>query len=205
MFLGKHSVDCLVSAITMNVVLILGSVREGRKTNRVALHLASLFEALDGVTVTLLDLAEYNLPVFSNRWAKEPDPDPSIVKFAGELAAADAMVLISPEYHGSYTGVLKNALDHYWGEFKRKPIGVVTTGSGRFGGVNASSEMQQLVLSLGAFPMPTKLLVPFVQDAFAEEGACINDRVGQDSLTFVEEFVWFSRAIVAAKKSESIL
>lgn len=188
----------------MNIALILGSVRQGRKTNRVALHLKALFESQEDVSVTLLDLAEYNLPVFSTRWAKESKPDPAIVNFANELSQADAMVLISPEYHGSYTGVLKNALDHYWGEFKRKPIGVVTTGSGRFGGVNASSEMQQLVLSLGAFPIPTKLMVPFVQDAFSEAGQPINERVTLDSLKFVEDFVWFSAAINAAKTERPV-
>ncbi len=173
----------------MNIALILGSVREGRKTDRVALYLKELLERQEGVSVTLLDLAEFRLPVFSSRWAKESDPDPAIVAFAKELSQADSMVLISPEYHGSYTGVLKNALDHYWGEFKRKPIGVVTTGSGRFGGVNASSEMQQLILSLGGFPMPTKLLVPFVQDAFSEAGAPIDERVQLDCIRFVQEFV----------------
>lgn len=183
----------------MNIALILGSVREGRKTDRVALYVQELLNQQEGITVTLLDLAKFNLPVFSSRWAKESEPDPSIVEFSQELSQADAMVLISPEYHGSYTGVLKNALDHYWGEFKRKPIGVVTTGSGRFGGVNASSEMQQLILSLGGFPMPTKLLVPFVQDAFSEAGVPIAERVQLDCIRFVEEFVWFSQAITSAK------
>lgn len=188
----------------MNIVLILGSVREGRKTDRVALHLKALLEAQEGTTVTLLDLAEFRLPVFSSRWAKESEPDPAIVAFSNELSQADAMVLISPEYHGSYTGVLKNALDHYWGEFKRKPIGVVTTGSGKFGGINASSEMQQLVLSLGAFPMPTKLLVPFIQDAFTETGEPSDERVKLDCLKFVEEFIWFSQAISSAKAERPV-
>ncbi len=188
----------------MNIALILGSVREGRKTNRVAVYLKVLLEKQPGISVTLLDLAEFKLPVFSSRWAKEREPDPAIVAFANELSQADAMVLISPEYHGSYTGVLKNALDHYWGEFKRKPIGVVTTGSGRFGGVNASSEMQQLVLSLGAFPMPTKLLVPFIQDAFTEMGEPSDERTKLDCLKFIEEFIWFSGAISSAKEERPV-
>lgn len=183
----------------MNIALILGSVRAGRKSNRVALYIQSLLEKEQDISVTLLDLAEFKLPVFSSRWAKESEPASSIVEFSNELSQADAMVLISPEYHGSYTGVLKNALDHYWGEFKRKPIGVVSTGSGRFGGINASSDMQQLVLSLGAFPMPTKLLVPFVQDAFSETGEPNIERVKLDCQRFVDEFLWFAEAITVAK------
>jgi NAD(P)H-dependent FMN reductase len=63
-----------------------------------------------------------------------------------KLDQADASVFLSPEYHGSYSGALKNAVDYFSTEFRRKPIGVVAVGAGRMGGINASTEMQQLVL-----------------------------------------------------------
>jgi len=117
------------------------------------------------------------------------------------LKQADALLFVSPEYHGSYTGVLKNAVDHYREEFARKVIGVVCTGSGKFGGINASTQLQQLILSLGAFPMPRKLIVPFIQEAFDEDIQPLSLRLEKECKGFVEEFLWFSRAITKAKES----
>jgi len=151
------------------------------------------------VSAALLDLREYDLPVFSDRWQHQETPDPALIKLGRELAAADAMLFISPEYHGSYTGALKNAVDHYWKEFHRKPIGVVSTGSGRMGGINGSIQMQQLILSLGAYPMPLKLLVPFVREAFGPDYQPANEDLAQQADRFLEEFCWFGQALSAAR------
>ncbi|MDX1908536.1 MAG: NAD(P)H-dependent oxidoreductase [Bacteroidia bacterium] len=185
----------------MKIAMILGSVREGRKTDRLAYYLLERLEAEPGIEPVMLDLKEQVLPFYAHRWREQDPQDPTLAAVGAELARADAMILISPEYHGSYTGVLKNALDHYWDEFKRKPIGVVATASGRMGGINASTEMQQLVLSLGGFPMPYKLIVPFIADAFTPERQPAQPAVQTAVDTFVREFVWFARALTYAKQT----
>ena len=144
----------------MQIAIIIGSVREGRYTDKVAHFLHDQLALKPEVHPHIWDLAQDEVPILTNRWAKQEDPHENLPLMSQFLKTADGIILCSPEYHGSYSGVLKNAIDHFWKEFYRKPMGVVATGSGRFGGINASSEMQQLILSLGAFPMPTKLLVP---------------------------------------------
>ena len=186
----------------MKLKLILGSIREGRKTVHVAHHIYKLLAANTDVEVELIDLREWNLPQFVSRWGKEENPDTSLVVVAGKLAEADGLIFISPEYHGSYTGVLKNAIDHYWKEFKKKPIGVVATGAGSLGGINATTEMQQLVLSLGAFPMPQKLIVPYVQHAFEDDGTPNNEKYVAQAEQFVSEYIWFAQAITSAHKRD---
>jgi NAD(P)H-dependent FMN reductase len=119
------------------------------------------------------------------------------------LDSADAMIFLSPEYHGSYSGALKNALDYFWKEFARKPIGVVAVASGKFGGINASTDMQQLVLSLGGFPMPFKLLIPTVQHVFDEEGKLIDEFLSKSFDKFVHEYAWFAEAIADRKAKEA--
>jgi NAD(P)H-dependent FMN reductase len=113
------------------------------------------------------------------------------------------MILVSPEYHGSFSGVLKNALDFYWAEFKKKPIGVVTTGSGKMGGINASTQMQHVILSLGAYPLPTKLLIPEIQHAFNDQYEPLREDIIKNSDRFLNEFTWFANAIVVAKAEQS--
>lgn len=186
----------------MKVTIVLGSVREGRKSDRVAMHLHQLLGEEEGVTPFLLDLKEYPLPQYTNRWKDQSNPDPNLPQVSRIISESEGLILISPEYHGSYTGVLKNAVDHYWKEFQRKVIGVVSTGAGRMGGINASTEMQQLVLSLGAYPIPYKLLVPRVQEAYTIEGVPTNEQVIKDARKFLDEYLWLLKAVSFAKQKE---
>ncbi|MEZ4825288.1 MAG: NAD(P)H-dependent oxidoreductase [Bacteroidia bacterium] len=183
----------------MKIGIILGSVREGRRTHRVAHRLVEVLSAQDEVEVRLLDLEEYDLPLLRDRWERQEPVNPVLATFSAYLRESDALIFVSPEYHGSYTGVLKNAIDHFWKEFSHKPIGVVATGAGRFGGINASTEMQMLILSLGAFPMPYKLLVPFVNKIFAADDSLPDQDFEKNLQQFVSEFLWFARALANAR------
>jgi NAD(P)H-dependent FMN reductase len=191
--------------IVMNILIISGSVRTGRRSHDVAVELQKRF-INHGLTDThILDLAVYNLPVLEEKFLSgSSDMPEGLVEIQQRLDRSDAMVFLSPEYHGSYSGALKNAVDYFWKEFMRKPIGVVAVASGRFGGINASTEMQQLVLSLGAFPMPYKLLIPTVQQAFDQSGKITDDLLSKNFDRFVQEYAWFAEAISDRKIKESI-
>jgi len=81
----------------------------------------------------------------------------------------------------------------------RKPIGVAAVSAGARGGINASTVMQQLILSMGAFPMPYKLLVPHAKTAFDEDGIPV-ESLAKDVANFKNEFSWFVNAIAAPSK-----
>ncbi len=183
----------------MKIAIILGSVREGRQSHKVAQELAQKFAQQEGVEVELIDLAVLNLPMMTERINKMPQPPANLVQFSESVNKADAVILVSPEYNGSYTGVLKNAIDYLLKEFYRKPIGTVAVAGGKFGGLNATHHIQSLILHLGAFPMPLKLLVPFVQNVFDAEEHLTDETLTKSFDAFVKEFVWFAEAIVAQK------
>lgn len=186
----------------MKCAIILGSIRIGRQSHRIAYYLENKIRQR-GMDVTMIDLAEHPLPMMEedNGRLRSPADDVSII--GTQLKEADAVILVSPEYHGSFSGVLKNALDFYWAEFKKKPIGVVTTGSGKMGGINASTQMQHVVLSLGAFPLPTKLLIPEIQHAFNEQYEPQREDIVKNSERFLNDFTWFANAIITAKAEQS--
>ena len=71
------------------------------------------------------------------------------------------------------------------------------------GGINASTEMQQLILSLGGYPMPYKLLVSNVQHAFGENGELKDDFLAAGMDKFVTEFVWLTSAIIDRKQKDN--
>jgi NAD(P)H-dependent FMN reductase len=185
----------------MNIVIISGSTRIGRLSHKASIELQKRF-AKRGISTEIIDLSEYRFPILEETAKKHQNPPEGLKEFAQKLDEADAMIFVSPEYHGSYSGALKNAIDYVWKEFDKKPIGVVTATTGKFGGVNASTQMQLLVLSLGAFPMPYKLLVPFVDEAFDENGILVSESTAKSFEKFINEFLWFAEAIVNQKATQ---
>ena len=183
----------------MNIVVISGSVRIGRETHQVAEYLTAKLEEKANVRVHLVDLMDYPLPIMAETFGNLQTLPEGLTELQKLLHEADAMVWVSPEYHGTCTGALKNMLDYFWVEFHRKPIGVAAAASGRMGGINASTSMQQLVLSIGGYAMPLKLIVPYVDKAFDVNGLPIEADVEQGFVNFASEFLWFAEAIVEKK------
>jgi NAD(P)H-dependent FMN reductase len=173
----------------------------GRHTHKAAYYLKN--ELINrNIETDLIDLAEDPLPILRERANHHPDPPENALQISERLHNADALLLVTPEYHGSVSGVLKNAIDYYWHEFKKKPIGVVATSAGKFGGINASTHLQQIILSIGAYPMPLKLLVPQVDSAFNEDFEPQNNNIIKSTEGFLDEFLWFADALHQKKSNQ---
>lgn len=184
------------------IVVLSGSIRQGRQTHQLAVYLQKQLSSRPNVEATLIDLVENYLPLLD----KNPDEyiqqkHPIVSAMAQWLQAADAVVWVSPEYHGSFSGVLKNALDYFWHEFDHKPIGIAAAASGKFGGINASTQMQHLALSIGGFAMPYKLIVPHIDRAFDEQNMPLDAGLNSNVNTFIDELLWLTEAIVRQKKA----
>ncbi|AUX44583.1 FMN reductase [Sorangium cellulosum] len=184
----------------MKIAIVLGSVRAGRQSHKVAYYLEKKLRER-GVAADLIDLAEDPLPVLDERAGRHPQVQAKVESLSARLHAADALLFVTPEYHGSFSGALKNALDYFWEEFNKKPIGVVAASAGKMGGINASTQLQHVVLSLGAFALPTKLLVPEVQGVFDDALQIKSEGVAKLATRFLDEFLWFAGAIVQAKRA----
>ncbi len=183
----------------MRVAIIIGSIREGRQSQKAAYFLQKKLAARL-IDTDIIDLAEYPLPFMEERITLDPNPPVNALLISEKLKHADAIILVTPEYQGSFTGVLKNALDYFLPEFLKKPVGVATTAGGRMGGINASVQLQHVILSMGAYPLPQKLIVSEIQNAFDDEFNPKHDLLAKQGEKFVDEFVWFAQAIVNAKQ-----
>ena len=187
----------------MKVVILLGSVRMGRQSHKVAYYLEKLLTAR-GFETDLVDLAKEALPILGTQ-----DDDSKLAQTVHDISErlhqGDGLLLISPEYHGSFSGVLKNALDYFWAEFQRKTIGVITVSSGKLGGTSVANQLQQVILSLGGVALPAKLLVPEVQISFDEDAEPLNDMIVKRAEKFLDEFIWFADAIYQKKLKEKVI
>ena len=151
------------------VVALCGSLREGSSTHA-ALQIALSGAKDAGAEVELLRLSEYDL-VFQGSVANEDDYPAGIFKLREKVKRAHGIILGSPEYHGSFSGVLKSALDLMgFDEFENKVIGLIGVSGGRKGAVNTLSMLRTVGTAMRAWVVPKEASIPNASQAFDANG-----------------------------------
>ncbi|HNG89108.1 MAG TPA: NADPH-dependent FMN reductase, partial [Saprospiraceae bacterium] len=172
-----------------------------RQSHRVALALQRLLSTQGKHSAEVLDLAEYQFPVLEEVLHKHPNPPEGLLDFAQRIRHADAHIFVSPEYNGSYTAALKNAVDYLKEqEFARKVVGVASVSTGTLGGIRAALSMQQLVLGIGGYPIPQMLTVGRVAERFDEAGKLLDSAYEKNLLNFLNHFLWLAESVHARKQ-----
>jgi NAD(P)H-dependent FMN reductase len=131
-------------------MIIVGSVRPGRIGLPIARWVESVARERDGVEIDFVDLAELALPLMDepNHPRLQKYTQPHTLAWSERVAAADAVILVTPEYNYSYSPALKNALDYLHREWWRKPVGFVSYG-GVSGGTRGVVALTVVVGALG--------------------------------------------------------
>ena len=130
--------------MSTEILTLVGSLRAA-SINRQLAELAAE-SAPEGVTLTVYQGLE-ELP-FYNEDIDTDTPPPAVAKLRAAAAGSDAALLVTPEYNGTIPAVLKNAIDWLsrpWGasDLKDKPVAVIGSAAGRFGGVWAHDETRK--------------------------------------------------------------
>lgn len=148
-----------------HVVAVCGSQRQGSYT-RQALHEALSGAEAAGGTTELLDLTEIHLPPLDPATDTAGDGD----AVRRTIRGADAVILGTPMYHGSYSGVLKNGLDYCgFDEFEDTTVGLLVVSGGPFP-TPALTHLRDVCRSLNAWVLPYQAAVPQAQNVFDENG-----------------------------------
>jgi NAD(P)H-dependent FMN reductase len=181
----------------MRIVIISGSPRAKSITHRVALHLENALQNTDH-HIDLIDLRESNLPPIENVYSSI-DAAPEEFRYVAEkMFNADAFILVTPEYNGSYAPAMKNLLDHFPKQ-NHKVFGLVTASPGALGGIRAAMQLQQLVPALFGIASPHMLVVPQVDKKFNEQGLLLDGAFEKSIKQFIVEFLWLSEKLVDEK------
>lgn len=182
----------------LKILVILGSVRHGRMSDRVSSFVMQRLATIEGVTPELADLGAIDLPVMEERLGRIDPPPPGLVDLGASIRNADAIVVVSPEYNHGTPGVLKNALDYFLPEFTRTPVAIVTVSGGGHGGVNAWAQLVTVLVYMGAFVLPQTVAVSKVQDAFDEQGHAIDQAYIKRVDGMLAELVWLAGRVRGA-------
>ena len=169
-----RSILTFTRRIMKHIAIISSSVRDGRLSHRVALFLEQFIPANYPLTVEVLDLKEYNFPLFNERFAFQKSPSSELVDFTERFKKADGLVIVSPVYNADFPAALKNVIDLYYKEWVHKPVGVVSVTSGMTPGIATVQRVQTLLLKLGALVAPVVYTVVNTAKEFEESGIPVN-------------------------------
>lgn len=183
----------------LNIPVLLGSVRRNRQSPKVARWLHRRLTA-EGIASELLDLEQLALPIMDERIRMRDDVPPGAKRLSEAIAAADGLVIVSPEYNNGYPGALKNALDYLLPELKRKPVGIVTVSAGGFGGISCLAQLRLVLLAMGAAPIPASLPVSRVGQSFSDDGPTDDDFAGRTD-RFLAELRWWTEAALRQRSA----
>lgn len=143
----------------MKILLLCGSGTYHSRTHALLTYIGDSLE-VKKCEIQMWDLSEQPLPFALPQYHKDPmqHPDSIVHAFVEAVKTADAIILGSPLYHGSYTGVLKNALDNLAGDaFAGKWVALV----GNAGSLRAShlqfSHLRQVVNTMGGYTIQTQV------------------------------------------------
>ena len=179
----------------MKIAIISSSVREDRKSNRVALFFKNYIEANNIASVDVLDLFDYQFPVFEERLSFQKNPLAKTLEFAQKIKSADGVIIVTPEYNGGYPASLKNVVDLLLDEWKRKPVAISTVSAGAFGGTQVITSLQFTLWKIQAWTVPAMFPVPKVSESYDEQGNP-TDKAGSEkrAKAFIDELLWCMEA-----------
>jgi NAD(P)H-dependent FMN reductase len=174
---------------SMNVLGVASSMREssyGTRTLRMVLDAAQKYEA----KTRLLDLRRVTMPMYNPDSSMQSDKE--IQKVTNDVNWADAFVLVSPDYHGSMSGSIKNFLDYYWEEFAGKIFGYICTSHEK--GLTVLDQMRTAVRQCYGWSLPYSISVNGEVD-FDEEGEVIDSILDKRLKMVARDLVVYGRLI----------
>ncbi|MEC4803819.1 MAG: NADPH-dependent FMN reductase [Jaaginema sp. PMC 1079.18] len=170
----------------VKIVGISGSLRPDSYSALALQEAAKRVTALNA-EMEILDLRTLNLP-FCDGGKEYPDnPDVEILR--SRFQAADGIILATPEYHGSVSGVIKNALDLMsFDHLDGKVTGVISVLGGQSNS-NALNDLRKIMRWVHAWVIPEQIAIGQAWNAFDEEGKLIDEKLAQRFDDFAQSLV----------------
>lgn len=182
----------------LRVAIIIGSTREGRFGARVADWFAEQAAARPDMIVDVVDQARRPLP----QVGAEPADDEQAAAAARvrrTLGAADAFVIVTPEYNHSYPAPLKNLIDLHYTEWRAKPVAFVSYG-GMAGGQRAVEHLRQVLVELHATTIRDTVSFHNAWDDFDADGRLRNPSAGNAAAkVLLDQLAWWAHALREAR------
>lgn len=176
------------------VAVLVGSLRKGSVSRQLANAFAALTPGLKFKIVEIGDLPHFDQDL-------EAEPPAQWVRFRQEVAAADAVLFVTPEFNRSVPGALKNAIDvgsRPYGQsvWNGKPGAVISLSPGAIGGFGANHHLRQSLVFLNVPLLSQEAYVSNAYSLFDETGELINESTTEFLRAYGQSFsAWIERIV----------
>ena len=169
------------SCMTIRIAAFAGSLRKG-SFNRKVLSRPVIGAEKAGAEVDVLDLNDFHAPLYDGDLESSSGLPDEVLAFKERIAAAQGLLIASPEYNSSVSAALKNVID--WASrphskedprpcFTNKVAGLLTTSPGRLGGIRGLSHLREILHNVGVKVINEQYALPGAGSAFAEDDSIV--------------------------------
>lgn len=173
--------------MTPPLLVFAGSTRAGSYNRQLARVAAGMAEGR-GAKVTLLELADFNIPLYNADLESQGTP-PDVIRLKELMHAHAGWIVCSPEYNGSVTALLKNTLDWAsspvkghpeWGgsgikPFAGKVVGLLSASPGALGGLRSLAQLAPILRNSQCWVAPRQFALSHAKEAFTPYGTLVHD------------------------------
>jgi len=182
------------------IIIIPGSIRTGSHNTRLGAVFAAKLNEL-GAEANLISLVDYQMPVLNQDDEAEYGAPENARKLAALIAEHQGVVLINPEYNGSFSGLMKNTLDWLSRDvgvkvFQNRVFALAACSPGMLGGIRVLSHARDNLVSVGADMVTQQIAVGGAANAFADDNTLTNERAAGLLQTMCEKLIERSKIYI---------
>jgi chromate reductase len=175
--------------MSLKITVLTGTNRPSSNSRKVSLFIADCYRSL-GVDVWDLDLQNLPATVFAaESYAEKPV---AFKPLAEKVLNCDGLVVVTPEYNGSFPGILKYFIDMlpFPESFEHRPVAFVGLAAGMWGALRAVEQLQQIFLYRNGLICPSRVFLPKIGSLLDKQGKLndtdIQQRLQNQAADFVE-------------------
>lgn len=169
------------------ILAFAGSTRTN-SFNKKLVKIAAAGAREAGVDVTVIDLRDYAMPLYDEDLEKQEGLPSNALKLKNLMLAHQGLLISSPEYNSSISGVLKNTIDWMSRQsdsetplacFKDKIAGVMSASPGGLGGLRGLVHVRAILENIGVMVIPNQIAISKAHEAFNLDGTMKDEKQEQ--------------------------
>ncbi|MEX0876067.1 MAG: NAD(P)H-dependent oxidoreductase [Phycisphaerales bacterium] len=198
-----------MSDTPIKIAVFSGSLRKESLNTKLVLYVAGEMETGGGVELDLISLNALNLPIYDEDIETAEFPQAAL-ELKRRMMAADGFLISSPEYNGSISGALKNAID--WASrprpdeeslacFKGKTCGLLAASPGAIGGLRGIRHVRQILTQVQMVVVPQEFALAKAHEAFDSENKLRDENTAKMAVGVGKALVTMTRTLKDAEKA----
>ena len=178
----------------LRIMAVIGSLHRESVTRIMLGHIGKKLEAA-GCVVDIVDFEREPLPLYNPDTSYDAAAFPSLKKRVDD---ADVLLLGTPDYHGSMSGVMKSFLDHFWREFAGKLFATVVASHEK--GLTVTDQLRTVARQCYAWSLPYG--VSFSENIDLKDGEIVGEQFKNRIEMFVRDIVVYGNVLAKQRRTD---